>query len=179
MIAFQLIATSLSLASAWATGSLHKSAWILLILASFVNAMLYYASARYGHMALDLIYILCALMGLSLWSKKEKITYRTSLKEGALWVLIGGLGIVLSMSLLSHTSSQDLFIDSLSLISGVIGVMMMVLCRIEQWGIWMIHDAINFTLSIRAGLYIIAAKQLVYLYLAIRGYLLWKQHLQV
>ncbi len=178
MLIFQGICTGLSLVSAWASGSLQKQAWIWLFIASACNALLYYSVARYGHMVLDLIYMGCSLWGFALWAENEKITYRISRKEALVWLFLAILGTTIGTSMLSTTFSQDPFIDSLSLVTGVIGVFMMALRRLEQWGIWIVHDLFNVILSMRSGLYLIAAKQGLYLILAIRGYRIWKKNLK-
>ncbi len=86
---------------------------------------------------------------------------------------------VLCVYVLEHSASKDPWVDSFSLVSGVIGMMMMSLRRIEQWGIWIIHDIFNLVLNVRAGLYIVAGKQFGYLFLAYRGYRIWRSQLSV
>ena len=179
MLLFQLLCTILSLSSAWASGSLLRWSWALTFFASAVNALMYFSVQRYGHAFLDVIYMVCCLVGFSLWSGPNLMTYRTKPKEAAMWLLTGLAAIILCAYILEYSSSKDPWIDSFSLVSGVIGIMMMSLLRIEQWGIWMIHDTFNLVLSLRAGLYLIALKQLGYLLLAYRGYKIWQAQLSI
>ena len=175
----QLLCTILSLGSAWASGSLFRWSWVLTFIASVVNAFMYLSLQRYGHAFLDLIYMICSLVGFSLWSGHNLMTYRISFKEAVLWIVTGLAATILCVYILEHSPSKDPWIDSFSLVSGVIGIIMMTLLRIEQWVIWVIHDIFNLVLSLRAGLYIIALKQAAYIILAYRGYKIWRKQLSV
>ena len=173
----EVVGSMLSILCVWSSGSLSKYTWILSFCASAINGILYVHVRRYGHALLDLFYMICCLAGYSLWSQPTRKVYLATLMEKALIVVCIFVSAMIGSLLLSQLGSQDTFIDSLSLASGIIGIGLLAFKIIDQWWIWVVHDVFNIVLSMRAGLYIIAAKQCVYIVLALMGYWIWRKEI--
>lgn len=170
---FQAFCTLLSLTAVWLAGSLSHWAWFFMLSASVANALLYFQIERYGHMFLDFFYALLAMIGFSVWDGGGLKTRYLNRKQYVFLICITIGSAILSCFLLRKIGSQDVFWDSLSLITGVIGMALMIGKYVDQWYIWILHDLFNFCLSLRANLWLIALKQICYLLFATRGYYLW------
>lgn len=158
-------------------------AWPLSLIAISINLFLYCQKGIYGDMSLQFLYLGMTIYGWYQWkfggnNHAELPVQSITPKAAKSLILVGIIAICLTALLLGkYTNSQVPVLDATTTVLSIIAQWL--ICRkvIQNWVIWFVVD------SMYAGLYFYkhipahALLQIVYLSMAVLGYLRWKKEL--
>ncbi|MBM4222712.1 MAG: nicotinamide mononucleotide transporter [Gammaproteobacteria bacterium] len=165
------ISISISMMALWRAAEYDRFAWLWICVGSLLGIAIYLPIGLYGHVFLDVIYLIFAFYGYQLWAIFP-IRVMNRFQRSYLLVSII-VASICTVQILELCSSTDAWVDALNLVTGCAGLALMVLSFLEQWVVWIIHDAMTLVLNIRAGLWLLAVKKMIYLIFAFRGYIRW------
>jgi nicotinamide mononucleotide transporter len=136
---------------------------------------------------INLFYFIMSVYGWYMWTRKTdkpplKITFNT-LKD---WMITGGLfvfSLILIISLLKYFNGDDVeywstdvpYIDTFTTSVFIVAMLLMALKKVESWIFWIIGDVISVPLYTYKGLVFTSFQFLVFLILAVMGYVEWKR----
>jgi len=175
----EALAVFFGLASVW----FAKKENILVYPTGIVNVLIYvylcFHVKLYADMSINAFYFVMSVYGWFKWSMKMEdrhvrpITYATK-KE---WFLcISGtivFFILLYFILKNYTDSNVPFWDALTTAIFIIGMWLMAFKKIENWLFWIAGDVMCIPLFISKGLALTGFQYIVFLAVAVAGYMEW------
>ncbi|MCB0806077.1 MAG: nicotinamide mononucleotide transporter [Bacteroidales bacterium] len=140
----------------------------------------------YADAGINFFYFLMSVYGWYHWSDVNskpplKISYLTR-KQWIISAIMFVISLVVIIILLKIFKKNDLeywstdvpYIDTFTTAIFIVGMWHMALKKVENWVFWIIGDAISVPLYIYKGLAFTGFQYLVFLILAILGYIAWK-----
>jgi len=182
MSSIEILAILASLAGVLFSMARKSLAWPSNILASSLYAYVFWQSGLYSDMELQGFFILMALYGWWNWSrsednwKPERSTFLSFSVGLALALLFGaGSGFV---HLNYFPSVSFPFLDATLTGLSIYGTWLATQRKIENWLVWIIVDIAYVGMYLNKGLWGTAALYVVFIILAIKGYLKWLKPLK-
>lgn len=153
------------------------------IISVLIYVYLCFQAKLYADMGINAYYFVMSVYGWYVWSRRDEEQHVTPISTSSLsdWIL-GFLTFALSFSILylvlnNLTDSDVPFWDSLTTSLFFVGMWLMARKKIENWIIWIIADAISVPLYFYKELQLTSIQYLVFLILAISGYISWRKTL--
>lgn len=154
-------------------------AWPMSLIATTLNVSLYGLTGIYGDMNLEMIYFFSAIYGWWVWrhgttNRDELPITSLSARQYISFTLIAIIGIYSVAQILIHfTNSQVPWWDASTTVLSLIAQWL--ICRkiIQTWFLWFIVDAMYVGLYFDKAIYAHSILLIIYLGLAIAGYLNW------
>lgn len=156
-------------------------------MAGIVNVLMYiivfYNSAVYGMMGLQIIYLVMSVYGLVVWSgwlkkKGEKaqppVVTTPITQRWKLIVVVAGLALTIGW-VLSFSDNTIPWMDGLTTSLGLAATWMTARKYIESWLVWIVSDLICVGLYAYIGLPLTMVFYIVLFAMAIVGYLQWRK----
>ena len=148
-----------------------------------ISVLLYvYICALYGlyaDMSINVFYFVMSVFGWYNWThtngkaKIRPISRTTTLEKILLSISFIVSLVLIRYFLINFTDSTVPNIDALTTAVFIIGMWLMALKKIENWTLWIIGDLISIPLYAYKGLVLTSIQFLVFLIIAIAGYLSW------
>ncbi|WP_430816057.1 nicotinamide riboside transporter PnuC [Carboxylicivirga sp. RSCT41] len=170
--------------------SIREKAWLWPwgIVASVISLIVFYQSALYADMGLQLYYVIISVYGWWYWlsgQTKEEVSVTI---KGLRWQLLLKLiviGTILYFVLLSallkipvmvDIASSDLpYLDSLTTAASIVATWLLARKYIHHWVFWIGINTLSMGMYIYKGLYFYGFLFLVYTIGAVVGYFEWKR----
>ena len=136
-----------------------------------------------GDMIINFYFVIMSIYGWYYWSQKKNgevlhNVSRTSIKE-YYFILILGITSLLSIYLVYNFydkwDSWTAYVDTITTAIFFIAMYLMARRKVESWIFWIIGDLITIPLYFYKGLTISSIQYLIFLILAILGYISWKK----
>ena len=136
-----------------------------------------------GDMIINFYFVLMSIYGWYYWAQKEdgqtlNNVSRTSIKE-YYFILILGITSLLSIYLIYNFydkwNSWTAYVDTITTAIFFVAMYLMARRKVESWIFWIIGDHITIPLYFYKGLTISSIQYLIFLILAILGYISWKK----
>ena len=136
-----------------------------------------------GDMIINFYFVLMSIYGWYYWAQKKdgqtlNNVSRTSIKE-YYFILILGITSLLSIYLVYNFydkwDSWTAYVDTITTAIFFIAMYLMARRKVESWVFWIIGDLITIPLYFYKGLTISSIQYLIFLILAILGYISWKK----
>ncbi|HCE44766.1 MAG TPA: nicotinamide riboside transporter PnuC [Lentisphaeria bacterium] len=145
--------------------------------------MLFFSSRLYGDMALQLVYILLAIMGWYEWiyggrNRTRLHVSHTSVKEIAILAIIGIAATAALHEYFHRINDSAPFLDALTTVLSLIAQYMLNLKRIENWYIWITADVLYIWLYIQKNLNLTAILYAIFICMCIAGLISWFKSLK-
>lgn len=158
--------------------------WPMGIIGSALSVVLFYKSGLVAESALFVYYVLMGIYGWVQWNKN--IEGDTDLpiiqKTFSFHILVMILGYactaLLYLVLKNFTDAQMPLLDSFTTVFSFIATWMVARRLLENWIYWIAIDALTVYLYISRDLEIYAGLSLVYTFMAIYGYGVWRRQFQ-
>jgi nicotinamide mononucleotide transporter len=139
----------------------------------------------YADMGINAFYFVMSIYGWVKWSRKtgnkpsRPITWAT--RDEWIYSAVGLIVffIILAFILKNYTDSNVPIWDALTTAIFIIGMWLMALKKIENWLFWIAGDLISVPLYVSKGLILTSFQFMVFLILAILGYLEWSSKFKV
>jgi len=158
--------------------------WPVGILSALLYIIVFYRSAFYADMSLNVYYFFISIYGWITWSAKnteQKPGLRIRQTGSRLWILLSGISLVLFLAggfiLEKYTDSPVPYWDAFTTALSITATWMLTRKLIEHWLLWVIVDLVSLALYIYRGLYPTALLFLIYTIMAVVGYLEWKKEM--
>lgn len=179
MIWLDVTGASLSLVSTYHFTKGRHSAWVIGMLAIFLNIALYWQKRIYGHVFLEAIYFIIMCIGLFKWKNEQKLkTYKLTPMQAGYCAFIAISAFIGYFFILVHfTNSQMPYWDASTTILCLFAQGLMIYKILLCWVIWFVVDLMIAILQWRNDMPFHSLVTLSYLGLAISGYIHWKKHL--
>ncbi len=179
----EFIAVIFGILSVW----FAKKENILVYPTGIVNVLIFvylcYDAGIYANMGINLFYFIMSVYGWYSWTKKDENKKvlpisRCSLPYlGVMLAILVFLFFILRYVLVRYTDSTVPNIDAITTAIYVISMWLMARKKIENWIGWIIGDIIAIPLYAYRGLIFSSFQFLVFLIIAILGYLEWRKKL--
>ena len=136
-----------------------------------------------GDMIINFYFVLMSIYGWYYWAQKKdgqtlNNVSRTSIKE-YYFILILGITSLLSIYLIYNFydkwNSWTAYVDTITTAIFFVAMYLMARRKVESWVFWIIGDLITIPLYFYKGLTISSIQYLIFLILAILGYISWKK----
>ena len=136
-----------------------------------------------GDMIINFYFVLMSIYGWYYWAQKKdgqtlNNVSRTSIKE-YYFILILGITSLLSIYLVYNFydkwDSWTAYVDTITTAIFFVAMYLMARRKVESWIFWIIGDLITIPLYFYKGLTISGIQYLIFLILAILGYISWKK----
>lgn len=159
----------------WPTG-------IAYVLVSFV---IFWDAKLYGDFGLHIVFLVLNVYGWYFWvfakKKDEEEVPVTRINSQLLLILsvLSILGVfVMGFVLESYTDASLPYWDSATTVLSFTGMWLTARKKLESWHFWFVVDVLATGIYIYKGIYFYAALYLVYIGMAVVGYLAWKKSLE-
>ena len=181
MSVLELVAALLGAISVYLSVRQNIWSWPTAIVNVVVYSFVFYQAKLYADMGLQVIYTGLSIYGWYEWlhggeNHTELHVTRTSPPLGALLAGIGLAGsAVLGLFLRGATDAALPFMDSFLSSTSLVAQWMMTKKKLENWLVWIAVDVLYVGMFIFKHLYITAGLYIVFLALAVRGYIDWRR----
>ena len=183
MTALELFAALFGAISVYLSVRQNIWSWPTAIVNVVVYALVFYHAKLYADMGLQVIYALLSLYGWYEWlyggeHRTALHVSRTTPRLGALLAAVGLAGAgALGLILRGATDAALPFMDSLLSSTSLVAQWMMTRKKVENWLVWIAVDVLYVGMFTVKHLYITAVLYLVFLILAVRGWIDWRRSL--
>jgi nicotinamide mononucleotide transporter len=135
-------------------------------------------------MGINVYYFIMSVYGWYYWSRKDSSSKATPVtrnnrKEWFISIAILVISfIILSLVLVNLTDSDVPVIDALTTSIFIVGMQLMAKKKIENWLAWIVGDLISIPLYFYKGLTLTSFQFIIFLIIAVLGYLSWNKSLK-
>lgn len=184
MSSLELFAAALGALSVYLSVRQNIWSWPTAIVNVVVYALVFYRARLYADMGLQVIYALLSLYGWYQWlyggeDDTELQVSRTTPQLGGRLAVIGLAGAgALGLLLRGATDAALPFMDSFLSSTSLVAQWMMTRKKVENWLVWIGVDVLYVGMFTYKHLYITAVLYLVFLVLAVRGWIDWRRSLE-
>ena len=182
MSILEVIATSMGILSVWYARKNNVLVFPTGIISVLIYVFITYQHQIYAEAGINVYYFLMSVYGWVLWtSKNKKIKKRISennLKENSIYLSFFLLSFLILYFLLQSTDSDVILLDSITTALSLTAMLLLARRKIENWIYWIIADIIYIPLFIYKELYVTSFQYIVFLVLAISGYIEWRKRLK-
>lgn len=166
------------------------SCYIFGLMGSGCYIYLSFTNNLWGNMLLYLCYYIpMQILGIYRWSKhlqsksKEIIKTKLDIKEQIILSIIGILGCIAAIYILSYFNDKSPIIDGITTFLSILGMYLTVRRCIEQWIIWMVVNGLSLIMWLNLVIHGSKAFSTVimwgtYFVLAIYFYMTWKKDIR-
>ncbi len=153
-----------------------------------VNVLIYvylcFAAGLYADMGINSFYFVMSVYGWYKWTHRDVLDHQlpiSSLSKSG-WAMNLGATVVfyfiIRFILIHYTDSKVPDFDSFTTAIFIVGMWLMAIKKIENWLFWIAGDALVIPLFAYKGLAFTVFQYLVFLVLAIMGFIEWKRRQQ-
>jgi nicotinamide mononucleotide transporter len=180
----ELISFSLSLIMVLLNIRQNHWAWLFSILASALYAIVFFQAKLYGDMSLQFVFIAVSIVGWWQWlggngDGKQRIPVS---RLSNLAILSSGLGCLILFLLIwiflnTYTDTDVPMADAFLTAGSLLGQILLVRKKIENWIVWIIVDVLYVALYFYKDLHLTAILYGVFILMAVQGYRTWKNNM--
>jgi len=160
--------------------------WPTGLLTSLLYVVVFYKSALYAAMGLQVYYVAISVYGWYYWLKGKNANNKSLLPvlrtNKKLWLKLGIISIliysVILFILIRFSNSEVPFMDSLTTSLSIVATWMLAKKYIENWIIWIFVDFVSIGLYFYMSLWPTVVLFIVYTIMAFFGYIEWKKDLK-
>jgi len=182
MSVLEISANVMVAAAIFLAGRNSVHTWWVGIIGCVFFGFLFFGAKLYADVTLQGFFVVTGLIGWYQWTggrtKKELPITRTKSSTLTLAVLIGAVvGIAYASLLYNFTDAYSPGWDTALLVGSVIGQILLMNRKIENWGFWLIVNTIAVPLFISRGLYLTSVLYAAYWLHAIYAYRKWSSEM--
>jgi nicotinamide mononucleotide transporter len=183
----EFVAVIFGLLSVW----FAKQEKILVYPTGIISVLIYiyicFNVKLFADAGINLFYFIMSVYGWYMWTKKtDKPPLKISFNTKKDWLIAGGVfvfSLIVIISLLKYINGDDVeywstnvpYIDTFTTSVFIIAMLLMALKKVESWVFWIVGDIISIPLYTYKGLLFTSFQFLVFLILAVMGYVEWKR----
>lgn len=170
--------------SVWLSVRQNVLSWPTAIVNVVLYTIVFYEAKLYADMGLQVVYAILSVYGWYQWlyGGEGHTTLHVSRTTRSLAIrlaLIAATSAVLLGSLLHRTTDAALpFMDSALTSASLVAQWMMTRKLLENWAVWIAVDVLYVGMFIYKGLYVTAVLYAVFLGLAVKGWIDWRNSMR-
>jgi nicotinamide mononucleotide transporter len=152
-----------------------------------VNVLIYvylcFFAGLYADMAINGFYFVMSVYGWYNWSRRDASLHHVSITglsvtQWLLYILLIGVSFAIIYFVLTHyTNSTVPLFDSFTTSLFIIAMWLMAIKKIENWILWILGDLLVIPMFAVKGLAFTSIQYIVFLVLAVMGYIEWRRRL--
>ncbi len=160
-----------------------RGLWIAGVIMPAISLWLFYNKGLYADCAINLYYLVIAVYGYVVWSRKSSSGQKPEVPitsvPGKVAALLGGafvaMWLFIAWVLASFTDSTVVWLDSFTTALSIVGLWMLARKYLLQWFVWLIVDAVYVWLYYHKGIYFSGTLYAFYTVMAVFGYVKWRR----
>jgi len=158
--------------------------WWLSFPSILASLIIFYQSALYGEMLLQVVFAISGIQGIYNWQvlgkqKQVQKLHQLALRMYVPYLLLFGVLYVGIYYLLSqHTNSSTPHLDAIITALSLVAQLMLTRQIFDNWTLWIIVDVLSVALYWYKDITLYAWLYGVYLYLAGQGWYIWNRNLK-
>ena len=160
-----------------------RGLWIAGVIMPAISLWLLYNKGLYADCAINLYYLVIAVYGYVVWSRKSSSGQKPEVPitsvPGKVAALLGGafvaMWLFIAWVLASFTDSTVVWLDSFTTALSIVGLWMLARKYLQQWFVWLIVDAVYVWLYYHKGIYFSGTLYAFYTVMAVFGYVKWRR----
>ncbi len=182
-IVLEVLAVLFGLASVWFSKEENILVYPTGIISTAIYVYLLYFGGLYGDMSINAYYFSMSIYGWYNWTRPTQNAKVLPISWATIKEQLVGIGILLLSFgavyyvLANFTDSTVPLVDSFTTAVFFVGMWFMANKKIENWIYWIIGNAISIPLYFHKGYTLTSFQYIVFLILAILGYLAWRNSL--
>jgi nicotinamide mononucleotide transporter len=153
-----------------------------------INVLIYvylcYFAGLYADMGINAFYFVMSVFGWYNWSRHDENMHHVpisslTIKGWLFYILLTGVAFgIIYYVLISFTDSTVPAFDSFTTALFIAGMWLMALKKIENWLFWILGDLLVIPLFAMKGLVFTSVQYIVFLVLAVLGFIEWRKRLK-
>ena len=160
-----------------------RGLWIAGVIMPAISVWLFYNKGLYADCAINLYYLVIAVYGYVVWSRKSSSGQKPEVPitsvPGKVAAMLGGafvaMWLFIAWVLASFTDSTVVWLDSFTTALSIVGLWMLARKYLQQWFVWLIVDAVYVWLYYHKGIYFSGTLYAFYTVMAVFGYVKWRR----
>ena len=184
MSPLEIFAAAVGAWSVWLSVRQNVLSWPTAIVNVVLYTIVFYEAKLYADMGLQVVYAILSVYGWYQWlyGGEGHTTLHVSRTTRSLAIrlaLIAATSAVLLGSLLHRSTDAALpFMDSALTSASLVAQWMMTRKLLENWAVWIAVDVLYVGMFIYKGLYVTAVLYAVFLGLAVKGWIDWRNSIR-
>jgi nicotinamide mononucleotide transporter len=143
-------------------------------------ALLFYQANLYADMLLQAFFIVTSVLGWWKWVRGahgDPLPITHANFASLLWTVPAGVAATAAYGALLHfyTNAYAPFVDSAVLVFSIIGQILLIQRRIENWAFWLLVNSIATPLYFSRGLYLTGALYIAFWINALASWMWWRK----
>lgn len=184
----ETLGTLFGMLGTWLATKDHISTWFFGILNCIFFFFIFYYSALYSDMLLQIYFFISFIYGWRVWSKAKKKNNEILALKNSQFIIIVFISIVsililayivgnlhIWFSTIFQTPVAYKFLDTTVAVLSIVANMLLAKRYFENWFFWIIVNVLATYIYYQKNLYLISFEYLIFLFLAIFGYTKWKK----
>lgn len=179
----EAVAVIFGLASVWYA----RQSNILVFPTGIISVVIYvyicFGAKLYADMGINAYYFVMSVYGWYTWSRRSKADVlpitKSSVAENLVSLAIFATSFVSLWFVLTHFTDSDVpTIDAFTTAVFFVAMWLMARKKLENWTAWIIADVVSIPLYFYKGLLLTSMQYLIFLVLAIMGYIAWHNEIK-
>ena len=181
----ELIAVATGLISVWYSKKINVLVFPIGIISVLLYVFIFVKNGLFANAVINFLYFVISVFGWWNWKKDngQQTTDNRQQSESLTVTFLNSrqrlvtLAIVLVLLFVSKIFSSDTttFLDYLTGVLGLGGMLLTALKKVENWILYLLCDIILIPLCIYNGLYLTVLQYIIYAIIAIMGYISWSK----
>lgn len=181
----ELLSVLAALLSVWLAAKNNIHTWTVNLFAVTGFFFLFYQSQLYADMLLQIFFFCTSFVGFFLWKQPQNKMSSLTNEAFLLWSLKGGfavlgLGAITSRlhivyPLLFPIQAAFPLSDAFTTVFSVIATVLLIKRKLQAWIFWVAVDLVSCLVYFYRGLYLVSLEYVVFLFMAIYGFVVWKK----
>jgi nicotinamide mononucleotide transporter len=180
----EIIAVVFGLLSVWYSMKVNILVYPTGIVSVIIYVYICFFAGLYADMGINFVYFIMSVYGWYNWTRpqsdKLRLPVTFSSKRDHIIAIIGTIVsfVIIRAVLIAYTDSNVPNIDAFTTSVFIVGMWLMAVKKVENWIYWIIGDIVSVPLYFYKGLVFTSFQYLVFLILAIMGYIAWRKEAQ-
>jgi nicotinamide mononucleotide transporter len=180
MIGLELAANLFTAMAIFLAGRNSVHTWWSGIVGCALFALLFYQTNLYADMLLQAFFIITSVLGWWKWARGgygDPLPITHANFSSLLWTVPAGVAATAAYGALLHlyTNAYAPFVDSAVLVFSIIGQILLIQRRIENWAFWLLVNSIATPLYLSRGLYLTGALYVAFWINALASWMWWRK----
>lgn len=182
-VVLDILKVSVGLVYLYLEYNAKRGLWIAGVIMPAISLWLFYNKGLYADCAINLYYLVIAVYGYVVWSRKSSSGQKPEVPitsvPGKVAAMLGGafvaMWLFIAWVLASFTDSTVVWLDSFTTALSIVGLWMLARKYLQQWFVWLIVDAVYVWLYYHKGIYFSGTLYAFYTVMAVFGYVKWRR----
>ena len=181
MSIIEIIAAVFGAVGVWLAVKQHIWNWWVSLVSVIIYVYIFAKALLYADAGVEIIYILLTFYGVRNWKNGTDNTNLKVSKSTELQLVTYGVLIIVSTVIIAQVlallGSSMLWLDALTASMSLVATYMMARKQLEHWLIWIVADGIYIYMYVQKDLLPTALLSLLFVLMAVKGYIDWRKEL--